>query len=69
MAPLASLSLAGLFSELCVLGYSLTDYGSLAAYAQKTELAPTAQPPGSGVSFSNTNTVAQLNLRRAPMTC
>ena len=45
-------------------GDSLTDYGSLAAYAQKTVLAPTALPAWSGVTFSNGNTVSQLELRR-----
>lgn len=51
------------FSQLYVFGDSLTDYGSLAAYVQKTLLAPTALPAWSGVSFSNANTVSQLELR------
>ncbi len=53
----------GLFSQLYVFGDSLTDYGSLAAYVQKTLLASTAMPAWSGVSFSNANTVSQLELR------
>lgn len=59
----ASNALQGLFEELYLFGDSLTDYGSFAAYQQKVVLAPTAQPPWSGVSFSNDNTVSQLDLR------
>ncbi|MFM7652548.1 MAG: SGNH/GDSL hydrolase family protein [Vulcanococcus sp.] len=57
------LSLMNVFDQLYVFGDSLTDYGSEAAYLQKTLLAPTALPAWSGVSFSNANTVSQLDLR------
>lgn len=56
-------SLANFFGQLYVFGDSLTDYGSEAAYLQKTLLASTALPAWSGVSFSNANTVSQLDLR------
>jgi phospholipase/lecithinase/hemolysin len=51
------------FDQLFVFGDSLTDYGSLAAYVQKTVLAATALPAWSGVTFSNANAVSQLGLR------
>lgn len=63
MAPLSSLNLNAFFNQLFVFGDSLTDYGSEAAYVQKTLLAPTALPAWSGVCFSNANAVSQLDLR------
>lgn len=56
-------NIKSLFKELYVFGDSLNDYGSYAAYAQKTLLAPTALPAWSGVTFSSGNPVSQLDLR------
>ena len=59
----SDLNIKNLFKELYVFGDSLNDYGSYAAYVQKTLLAPTALPAWSGVTFSNGNPVSQLDLR------
>ncbi|MFO7629180.1 MAG: hypothetical protein R6W06_06635 [Prochlorococcaceae cyanobacterium] len=56
-------NIQAVFDQLFVFGDSLTDYGSLAAYVQKTVLAATALPAWSGVTFSNANAVSQLGLR------
>ena len=51
------------FAQLYVFGDSLSDYGSIAAYLQKTFIDLGAQPTWSGVTFSNANYVAQIGLR------
>jgi hypothetical protein len=51
------------FDQLYVFGDSLSDYGSIASYLQKTFIDLGAQPTWSGVTFSNANYVAQIGLR------
>lgn len=51
------------FDQLYVFGDSLSDYGSLASYLQKTFIDLGAKPSWSGVTFSNANYVAQVGLR------
>jgi hypothetical protein len=50
-------------AQLYVFGDSLSDYGSIASYLQKTFIDLGAQPTWSGVTFSNANYVAQIGLR------